>query len=45
MEIDRNVEFLGSSKERPVHFIVIKTALVVIVNEGADKAELLDIAN
>lgn len=45
MEIDRNVEFLSSSKKRPIGFIVIETALVVIVYEGADKAQLLDAAN
>ena len=45
MEIDRDIEILGSSKERPVRFIVIKPALVVVVDEGADKAELLDTAS
>ena len=42
MKIYWNVHFLGSCKEGPVSFIVIETALVVIVNQGADKTELLN---
>lgn len=41
MEIDGNVEFLGSRKEGPVGLVVIEMALVVIVDQGPDEAELL----
>lgn len=42
MEIDWNVEFLGPRIKRPVIDIVIEFTLVVIINKGADKTELLD---
>ena len=42
MEVDWNVEFLGPRKKRPVGGIVIEFTLVVIINKGADKTELLD---
>lgn len=41
MEIDGNVEFLRSRKEGPVGLVVIEMALVVIVDQGPDEAELL----
>ena len=42
MDIDRNVKSHGLGKEGPVGFIVIETALVVVVYQSADKAELLN---
>ena len=45
MQIDRNVEFLCPCKQRPVGFVVIEAALIVVVDQGADKAELLDTAS
>lgn len=45
MEIDRNVELLGSREQGPVGFVVVEAALVVIVDQGADKAKLLNTAS
>ena len=42
MKVDWNVELLGPRKKRPVGGIVIESTLVVIVDKGANKAELLD---
>ena len=41
MEIDGNIKFLGSRKEGPVVLVVVEMALVVIVDQGPDEAELL----
>ena len=40
MEIDGNVEFLGSFKEGPIRDIVIEVALVVVQNQGPNKTKL-----
>lgn len=45
MEIDRNVKFLGLCKQGPVGFVVIEAPLVVIVDQGADKTQLLNTAS
>lgn len=41
MEIYGNVEFLSSREEGPVGLVVIEMALVVIVDQSPDEAELL----
>ena len=42
MEIDGNVEFLGSFKEGPISCIMVEMLPVVIVIQGSNKTELLD---
>ena len=42
MEIDGNVEFLGSFKERPISGIIVQKSSVVIVNQGPNKPGLLN---
>lgn len=42
MEIDGNVEFLGSFKEGPISCIIVELLPVVIVIQGSNKTELLD---
>lgn len=42
MEIDGNVEFLGSFKEGPVRNIIVEMALVVVVNQGPNKTKLFN---
>ena len=44
MDVDGHVERLGSGEEGPVGFVVIEDAGVVVVDQGADEAELLDAA-
>ena len=44
MEVDGDIEVLRARKDGPVSFIVVKTSLVVIVDECADEAKLLDTA-
>ena len=42
MDVDGDVERLGSGEEGPVGFVVVEDAGVVVVDQGADEAELLD---
>lgn len=44
MEVDQDIEFLGPRKEGLVCFVVVENALVLIVDQGADKTELLNTA-
>ena len=44
MDVDGHVEFLSSGEEGPVGFVVIEDTGVVVVDQGADEAELLDAA-
>ena len=42
MEIDGDVEFLGSFEEGPVSCIIVEMPSVVVVNQGPNKSELLE---
>ena len=42
MEIDGNVEFLGSFKEGPIRNIIVEMALVMVVDQGANKTKLFN---